>query len=478
MGDSLGKKVVSGTVWATLDRFGNMALQFGVNLLLARLLLPVDFGAIGVLAIFMAVAQVLTDGGFSSALIQRNNLTQTDYSSIFFCNLAMSVVIYGVLFLCAPYIAVFFDMPVLCDVLRCIGLIIIISGLAQVQLVRFKKSMAFRTIALVNLVSYALAGAVAVVMAKQGYGVWSLVAMMIINQSVMSLLYWVLSSWRPSFVFSRESFRTLFGYGGYLLASSLLQEICRNMQGVIIGRRFSGADMGYYSQAYKLDQVTSYALPQALVQVLFPFFSGISDDRKRLHDMMTIGIRLIATFIFPMLMLLIIVAPSLIPWLWGDKWIPCVPYFRIFCVGGLFTCLQNVNFYAVAACGFSKTLFRWSFYKWGMLLALMFVGMFFGMTGLLWAISISNFNIYAVNAWLASHHVGYKLTTQIRTIAPGMAASLMSLVVALIAGSYGLHVMLQIAVFIAVYLCCAASMRMPVLDSIRFIYKKVIKKND
>jgi O-antigen/teichoic acid export membrane protein len=248
------------------------------------------------------------------------------------------------------------------------------------------------------------------------------------------------------------------------------------MQGVIIGRRFSATDMGYYSQAYKLDQVTSYALPQALVQVLFPVFSSINDDRPRLHDMMTVGIRLIAMFIFPTLMLLVVIAPSLIPWLWGDKWLPCVPYFRIFCVGGLFACLQNVNFYAVAACGFSKTLFRWSFYKWGMLLALMFGGMFFGMTGLLWAIAASNLNIYLVNAWLAAKHVGYGMSIQMRTIAPGFVASMMSLAMAMVGAFYGLHIVLQVVIFVMVYLLCAKVLRMPLLDSIRFVYEKVIKK--
>lgn len=422
MADSQGHKALKGTMWATADRFGMMALQFAVNLVLARLLLPADFGIVGMLAIFMAVSQTLIDGGFASALIQRKSPSQTDYSTIFFWNVGFALLLYVVLFVSAPAVARYFGMPVLSPVLRVISLSLVISSLSQVQLVRMKKELAFKRLAIVNLSGCVAGSAVAVVMALRGCGVWSLVAMNVVSQLSVMALYWTLGRWHPSAVFSTESFRGLFGYGGYMLFASILQEICRNVQGIIIGKRFSATEMGLYSQAYKLDQVTSYSLPQVLVQVLFPFFSNIQNDRERLVAMCALGMRVISASVFPLLAVLAMVAAPLVTALYGSVWTDCVPYFRILCVGGMFVSLQNVNFYAVAALGHSKVLFRWSFYKWGMLLALLLGGMWLGMEGLMWAIVASNFNIFMVNALLSRRFTGYRMSEQLRDILPPLGA--------------------------------------------------------
>ncbi len=476
MAESIGKKALKGTAWATVDRFGNMTLQFVVNLVLANLLLPADFGVIGVLAIFIAVSQTIIDGGFASALIQRKSPTEADYSTIFYWNLGFSLILYGVLFLIAPAVARYFGMPVFCDVLRVISLNLVISALAQVQLVRLKKELAFKRLALVNLVSYIAASFVAIVMAFHGYGVWCLVAMTVVNQAMVTSLYWVLNRWHPSAVFSLESFRSLFGYGGYMLAAAILQEICRNLQGVIIGKRFSTTEMGYYTQAYKLDQVTSYSIPQVLVQVLFPFFSNIQSERERLVSMTELGMRVIAAVVFPLLIVLMIVAEPLVTTLYGDIWLPCVPYFRILCVGGVFVCLQNINFYAVAALGHSKALFRWSFYKWGLLLALLFTGMLWGMFGIMWAIVVSNFNIFMVNALLSRKYVGCSLRRQLWCILPPLAAGVTAgLAVMLIPG---IDWWLRALLYLTLYIGIAFLSRMRAIGDIRRLMTLILNKKD
>lgn len=475
MADTLGRKALKGTAWATADRFGNMVLQFAVNLVLANLLLPADFGVIGVLAIFIAVSQTIIDGGFGSALIQRKSPTQVDYSTIFYWNLGFSLLLYGALFVAAPAVARYFGMPVFCDVLRVISLNLVISALAQVQLVRLKKELAFKRLAIVNLTSYVTASCVAIVMAFRGFGVWSLVAMTVINQAMITMLYWVLNRWHPSGGFSKQSFRSLFGFGGYMLAASILQEICRNLQGVIIGKRFSTTDMGYYTQAYKLDQVTSYAVPQVLVQVLFPFFSNIQNDRERLAAMTALGMRVIAAVVFPVLIILMIVAESLVMTLYGDVWLPCVPYFRILCVGGIFVSLQNVNFYAVAALGHSKVLFRWSFYKWGMLLALLLVGMMYGMEGIMWAIVVSNFNIFLVNALLSRKYVGCALWRQMRCVLPPLATGLAAAVAILLLP--GLSWWMKASFYLMLYVAMAFLFRLRAVADLRRFYNMILKKN-
>lgn len=475
MADSLGRKALKGTAWATVDRFGIMTLQFVVNLVLANLLLPADFGVIGVLAIFIAVSQTVIDGGFASALIQRKSPSETDYSTIFYWNFGFSLILYGVLFFSAPAVARYFEMPVFCDVLRVISLNLVISALAQVQLVRMKKELAFKRLAIVNITSYVVASSVAIVMAFRDYGVWSLVAMTVMNQAMVTLLYWLLNRWHPAAVFSLQSFRSLFGFGGYMLAAAILQEICRNLQGIIIGKRFSTTDMGYYTQAYKLDQVTSYSIPQVLVQVLFPFFSSIQNDTERLAAMTALGMRVISAVVFPLLIVLMIVAEPLVTTLYGDVWLPCVPYFRILCVGGVFVCLQNVNFYAVAALGHSRTLFRWSFYKWGLLLLLLFVGMFFGMKGIMWAMVISNFNIFLVNALLSQKYVGCRVAMQLRCILPPLATGVLAgVVVTLIPG---VAWWLGAVLYLLVYTAFAFLFRLRAIGDIRHLSALILKKD-
>lgn len=473
MAKSLGRKAISGTLWTTADRFVSMGLQFAVNLVLAWVLVPEEYGVVAVLAIFIAVSNTLIDGGFASALIQQKNPTTVDYSTIFFWNFGFSLLCYLTLFSISPWVARFFAMPALESVLRVMGISVVASALGQVQIVRLKKNLEFGTIAIVNLSSYIFSAAIGIYMAYNGFSYWSLVAMAVVNQVTMTLLYWLVAKWRPSLVFSLESFKRLFSYAGYLLAAGFLQEACKHLQGVIIGKRFSETQLGLYSQASKLDQVTSYSVPQALVQVLFPLFSDFQDDRARLQEMMEMGIRVISAIVFPMLILLIIVADPLVLALYHEQWLPCVPYFRILCVGGVFVCLQNVNFYAVAACGYSKTLFHWSFYKWGMLVALLFVGMFFGMEGLMWSIVLSNVNIYAVNAVLARRYVGFSLSRQFRALLPPLLAGC---VPAFLVYFIEMDWLLAAAVYVAVYIAVVFAARMKVIADMKFILDKFLNK--
>jgi Membrane protein involved in the export of O-antigen and teichoic acid len=452
LAESLGHKATTGAIWASIDRFGIMVLQFVVNLILARLLLPQDFGAVGMLAIFIAVSQVLIDGGFGSALIQKKEPTQTDYSTILFWNIGFSSVLYLILFICAPVISEFFSMPILSDVLRVMGLSLIINSVFGIQKNRLQKQLAFKLIAIMELSSYVIGAVVAITLAYYGFGVWSLVAMQIVSGLTSVLTLWLITHWLPSICFSLASMKELFGFGGFILAAGLLQEICKNLQGIIIGRKFSATEMGYFSQAYKLDQIACYSIPQVIVQVMYPVYSSIQDDKQRLIEILSMNIRVISFLIFPILSMLILIGEPLIQFLYGEKWLPSVPYFQVLCVGGFFICLQNVNFYAVAAVGKSKQLFFWSFYKWGFLILALLVGMVFGMYGILWGMVLSNFNIYAVNAYLAARNVGMKLRLQTKCLLPITIATTIAFAIGYACLFYvGSFIMGAIA-FLAVYI--------------------------
>ena len=474
MADSLGHKATTGAIWATIDRFSSMIIQFVVNLILARLLLPKDFGIIGMLAIFIAVSQTLIDSGFGSALIQKKQPSQTDYSTIFYWNLCFSALLYSLLFLVAPVIATFYNMPMLCNVLRTLALGLILNGILSIQRTRLQKILAFRAIAIVNVSSYILGALVAVLMAQNDFGVWSLVGMQLVYGGVGIIIMWCVTHWKPSFEFSITSLRELFSFGGYMMAANILQTICQNVQGLIIGKRFSATQMGYFSQAYKLDQITSYTIPQVIVQVMYPVYSSLQDDRERLNNVVLMNMRVIAFVVYPILTTLILIADPIIDFLYGQKWLEAAPYFKVLCVGGYFVCLQNLNFYVVAAVGKSKSLFKWSFYKWGFLLTALLIGMNFGMYGILWGMVLSNVNIFLINAYLASYHVKIKVIFQILSILPIVLLSIVMLINGYLLIFFQFHVIIVALSSIFIYFLIAFLFNFQALHDTLYVIKKLI----
>lgn len=476
MGDSLSHKATTGAIWATIDRFSLMIIQFVVNLILARLLLPKDFGIIGMLAIFIAVSQTLIDSGFGSALIQKKQPSQTDYSTIFYWNLCFSALLYFLLFLVAPVIATFYNMPMLCNVLRTLALGLILNGILSIQRTRLQKILAFRSIAIVNVSSYILGALVAVLMAQNDFGVWSLVGMQLVYGGVGIIIMWCVTHWKPSFEFSITSLRELFSFGGYMMAANILQTICQNVQGLIIGKRFSATQMGYFSQAYKLDQITSYTIPQVIVQVMYPVYSSLQDDRQRLSNVLLMNMRVIAFIVYPILTMLILDAESLIDFLYGQKWLQAVPYFRVLCVGGYFVCLQNLNFYAVAAVGKSKSLFKWSFYKWGFLLTALLIGMNFGMYGILWGMVLSSFNIYITNVYLAYLHVGIGVKQQINSILPIFSVVIISALIAFVMIELNLNRIVLSILYLCCFYCISKLLKIRALQDSLYMINMIIKR--
>lgn len=476
--DSIGKKTSKGILWSSFDKFGTMALQFGVNLILARLLLPEAFGLIGLLDIFLAVAQTIMEGGLASALIQKSDADEKDFSTVFFTNLTLSVIAYIILFFSAPLIASFYRLPQLVPIVRVLSLNIIANALGIVQLTIIRKNLIFSRLAKINIFSYIIAATAAVAIAFAGGNAWSIVTLMLGYNSLITIAAWTTSKWRPKFIFSADTLRKLFAFGGYFVGANILQEIARNLQGIIIGRRFSATYMGLYTQANKLDRISSYTIPNILVQVMYPVYSTIKDDDRRLADMLSMNTRLIAAIIFPIFAILIIIAPSLIPFLFGDKWEGVTPYYQILCSGGFFVSLQNIYFYAVAAKGKSRSLFIWSFYKWGFLIAAICTGMFFGMNGILWAMVISGFNIYLVNALLTARNTAYKFRMQIADLLPFIIIIASGLTAAETAKSLLEIPDLVAAVgFIIFYIATATLLKLSVIGEIKTLLRRFIKND-
>ena len=273
MATNLKQKAVSGMIWTALQRYSTMLIQFISGIILARLLTPYDYGCIGMLMIFMVLAESFIDGGFGSALIQKKQPTQEDYSTIFWWNLGMAVVLYVVLYFSAPAIAWFYDIPLLCDVLRVQGLILFIYAFNIVQRNQLQKKLNFKILSIVTISTSIISLTVTVLMAYHGYGVWSLVTQHILTALIPALVFWFYIKWRPRLTFSWHSFRELFSFGFYMFLTHLVNQFGNQFQGLLIGRFYNPSIMGLYSKAQATEKLSSQSISQVLTQVTYPLYA-------------------------------------------------------------------------------------------------------------------------------------------------------------------------------------------------------------
>lgn len=419
MVDNLKNKAITGMLWSLFQRFGTMGISFVSNIILARLLTPEDYGCIGMLMIFILIANTFIDGGFGSALIQKKEPSQKDYSTIFYWNILISVILYTVLYVCAPVIASFYDISLLSFVLRVQGIVLVINALSIIQSTQLRKQLKFKKIASINITSAVISVIIAIILAYRGWGIWSLVAQQLLFSFFNALFLWILNKWFPSLVFSRKSFSKLFGFGTYILFSNLFNTFCNNIQGVLIGKFFSPMILGYYTQSRKLEEVASTSISNVMDQVSYPIFSEYQNDKVALGNILKKFILSLAYFSIPLMTVLILIARPLIVLVYSAKWEPCVPYFQILCIAGIAVSLQGVNYYAVAAIGKSKELFiRTIIIRTIGLIIVTFGLVIGGLWGLLVGVVVTSYILYIANAYLVSKYIRYKLRHQFRDLSP------------------------------------------------------------
>ena len=444
MAESLRKKAVSGMIWSALQRYSTMLIQFISGIILARLLTPYDYGCIGMLMIFVILAEAFIDGGFGSALIQKKQPTQKDYSTIFFWNLGMAVVLYAVLYFSAPAIARFYDIPLLCDVLRVQGIVLFIYAFNVVQRNQLQKKLNFKILAIVTITTSLIALAVTILMAYHGYGVWSLVAQQLLTAAIPALVFWFYIKWRPQWTFSWQSFRELFSFGFYMFLTNLLNQFGHQIQGLLIGRFYDASTMGLYSKANATERLTSSSISQVMTQVTYPLYAQVQDDKAKLANMirqLTVSLSFIT---FPLMFILLLCAKPIFIVLYSERWLDSVPYFQVLCLAGLAYCLQSVNYQSISAIGKSKTLFVWTLVKRIMGIAFVVTGLLLaGMKGLLVGMVINTWFSYAVNIGLVSKYIGYKWWNQIKDIMPVMIVSIVAALV-----SYGVSMLLNLSMYV------------------------------
>lgn len=454
---SLKKKAASGMIWTTIQKFSKMGIQFISGIVLARLLTPFDYGCIGMLMVFITLSDSFIDGGFGSALIQKKRPTQIDYSTIFYWNIALSIVLYVILFLAAPTISRFYDIPLLSDVLRVQGLILFIYALNLIQRNQLRKQLKFKVIAVTRIATSIIALVVTIIMAYCGFGVWALVTQNLIAAGIPMFVFWIYTKWRPSWCFSWQSFKELFGFGFYMFLTHFLNSFSKQIQSLLIGRFYNPSTLGYYSKANSTERLASHTISGVMTSVTYPLYAEVQDDMPRMHNMIKRLTTTIAYITFPLLIVLLLTAKPIFIILYSDRWINSIPYFQVLCIAGLGDCLNSINNQPIAAIGKSKTMFTWTIVKRVAGISAVFIGLLtFGMKGLLVGVIFNCWFSYFVNIWLVSKYIGYKWTRQVLDILPIGIVVLVGGVVSYFGVSYmGLNMyvdaILKLLFFVSLY---------------------------
>lgn len=417
----LKRKTISGVFWSLGQQFSIKIVGFTITILLARILTPAEFGLIAMLSVFISVGNVLMDSGLTSSLIRTKGADQQDYATVFYVNLAGSVLIYFLLFCTAPFVARFYRQEVLSPVLRVYGLIIILNAFFAVQNTILTKEMNFRRQTNIQIPSAIAGGILGIVLAKLGYGVWSLVWMSLFTAFCSTLMHWMASPWRPSRSLNLEKLKYHFGFGYKIALSSILDSIHQNIYVLIIGKFYSVTALGYYSRAEAISQLPVSNISHAISKVTYPMFSEIAEDNAQLK---TVYRKIMQQVIFwnaPALIFLSIIAEPLFRLMLTEKWLPAVPYFQILCIAGIMYPLHAYNLNILKVKGRSDLLLRLEVIKKTVSVIGILSVFSFGIYGLLYFQLLFNFFGYYINSGYSGKLINYPTMEQVADLLPILA---------------------------------------------------------
>lgn len=342
-------------LWSGIGKFSQYSISFIINILLARLLTPEIFGLIGVLTIFIIISSILIESGFRDALIRKKEVSNLEYTSVFYFNVGISIVIYILLFLAAPLIADFYQEPILKELSRWLFLPFIINALSLVQTVVYEKELDFKTLSKVSVLSALIGGMVGVIIAYYGFGVWALVSSTILTALLRTLFLWYNSSWRPELKYDQNVIKELFSFSSKILLSGLFAQICANISQLVIGKVYSIVDVGYYDRALTLQRIPMTSISDVINQVSYPML--VNNDANR-QEVFYILVKIISFISAPFFLFLIILANPIVTILLTERWLSIVPYFQLLCIYGIFYPLSVLNTNILKIYGLSNLILK------------------------------------------------------------------------------------------------------------------------
>jgi len=416
--DNLKQKTVDAMIWRGMETFGQQGITFVIQIVLARLLLPEQFGLIGMLTIFIALAQAFINSGFGQALVQKKNADHTDECSIFYFNIFVSVIATGVLWLAAPWIAAFYKQPLLTSLTRVLSLNLIINAFAQIQKTILTKKIDFKSQLKVGVSASLFSGVVGAVMAYKGFGVWALVGQQVSRSLAQTMIYWFVSDWRPALILSFSSLRSMFHFGSKLLCSGLLDTIFNNIYLVIIGKLFTPAALGFYSRAKGLQEFPVNSTTSIVSSVTFPVFASVQDDRSRMKVGVQKSLTIMVMIITPCMLGLAVVARPLVSLVLTDKWLPCVPFLQLLCVVGIIWPLHVINLNVLMALGRSDLFFRLEILKKILIVISIVVTYRWGIQAMIYGQIVVSVLSYYLNSYYSGKLINYPIKQQVLDLAP------------------------------------------------------------
>lgn len=417
----MGKNnVINNFFWRFAERCGAQFVTLIVSIVLARVLSPSDFGTVSLVMVFTTIMQVFVDSGLGTALIQKKDADDLDFSSVFYFNFAVCLVLYAGMFVAAPYIAKFYNDDSLISIIRVISLTIIISGVKGIQQSYVSRNMLFKRFFFATLGGTIFSAFLGISMAYAGCGVWSIVAQQLANTTIDTLILWGTVRWRPKRMFSWERLSGLLSYGWKLLVSSLLDTVYNNLRNLIIGKIYTSADLAYYNQGDKFPKVIVTNINASIDSVLLPSMSGEQDHAERVKSMTRRAIKTSTYIMAPLMMGLMFCAEPIVKLLLTDKWLPCVPYLRIFCFTYMFWPIHTANLNAIKAMGRSDLFLKLEIIKKIMGLTLLLVTMRISVMAMAYSLIVSGILSQIINSWPNWKLLDYNYIEQLRDILPSI----------------------------------------------------------
>lgn len=465
-------------MWSAIERFSVQGIQFVLTIIIARLVLPSEYGLIAMLGIFLAIAQTFVDSGFSNALIQKKDRTEVDFSTVFYFNILISLIIYGVLFAVSPYIASFYREPALTDVTRWVGLSLILNGLSVVQRAKLTVRVDFRTQAKASLVAVIVSGLIGVLLAYQGYGVWALVFQTLSSSFLNTLLLWTFAKWLPLWCFSWVSFKSLLSFGSKLLLSGLLHTIYIHLYSLVIGRRYSAMDVGFYNRSYQLAGFPSINIVGIITRAIYPVQCEMQDDDERLNASFIQYLRMSCYIIFPLMTVLGVLAEPLVRLLLTDKWLPSAELLSILCFAYMWYPVMVINNQILNVKGRSDYFLRAEIIKKVVAIGILCATLPFGVRILCWGIVLYNFLDMGIIIYYSRKVISTGYEEQVQNIIPffllslGMGISIYLSQVFLDGGTLLLRLALGCIVAFVIYILLGFIFRIREFQQVLLLIKK------
>lgn len=473
--------VLSNLVWRFMERCGAQLVTFLVSIVLARLLTPKDYGTVALVTVFTNILQVFVDSGLGTALIQKKDADELDFSSVFFFNCAVCVLLYVGMFFLAPTIASFYNDMSLIPIIRVIGLTIVISGVKGIQQSYVSRNMLFKRFFFATLGGTIFSAFFGIVLAYKGYGAWAIVGQQLSNTAIDTIILWITVKWRPQMAFSWKRLTSLLSYGWKLLVSSLIDSLYNNLRNLIIGKVYTSQDLAFYNQGDKFPKVIVTNINSSIDSVLLPTMAASQDDCDRVRQMMRRAIKTSTYIMAPLMIGLAVCAKSIVKIVLTEKWMPCVPYLQIFCITYMFWPIHTAKLNAIKAMGRSDLFLKLEIAKKSIGMLLLIVTMPMGVMAMAESLLVSTVTSMIINSWPNRELLKYSFKEQMIDIIPGvMTAVIMGGVVSLVSlakVSCVIELLIQIPVGAVVYLTLSKVFHLEAYEYLVSIVKPMVSRH-